>query len=164
MTSDSPHPAFVPVRLRCRRDGWTAERQTGFIAALHATGNVREACRAVGKSPEAAYKLRRLAGAESFRAAWDAAFGVRPAAAAQAAPQACQASTSGRQWHVSALQASSTSTAPAPNPSTSAPAPPARPAAAASAPAPRAIPAPVLEALLRLPIRSSPKPRGGGGR
>ena len=73
-------PAFDPVpRQRIRHDGWTEQRQRGFIEALADTGSVKDACRAVGMTTVGAYALRRQPGAESFRAAWDAALdcGVR---------------------------------------------------------------------------------------
>jgi hypothetical protein len=73
-----PLPAFEPVRLRYRRDGWTPDRQRAFIAALACTRCVLSACRLVGISPEAAYKLYRRPDAASFRAAWDAVFALRP--------------------------------------------------------------------------------------
>lgn len=67
-------PAFTPVPRKCERhDGWTPERQRGFIEALADTGSVEAACRAVDMSSVGAYYLRRQPGAESFRAAWDAA-------------------------------------------------------------------------------------------
>jgi hypothetical protein len=65
-------PAFTPVHLaRSRHDGWTHERQRGFIAALAESGIVARAARAVGMGPTSAYALRRRPGAESFVAAWD---------------------------------------------------------------------------------------------
>src|SRR5690554_5656955 len=39
--------------------GWTTERKLRFLDHLAASGNVRAACRRVGLSPEAAYRLRR---------------------------------------------------------------------------------------------------------
>lgn len=67
-------PAFEPVpRHYNRHDGWTAERQTGFITALLATGSVRAAAHAVNMTPEGAYLLRRHPRAASFRKAWDQA-------------------------------------------------------------------------------------------
>jgi hypothetical protein len=72
-------PAFTPVpRRSARHDGWTPERQHGFIEALADTGSVEAACKAVDMSTVGAYYLRRQPGAESFRAAWEAAlqFGV----------------------------------------------------------------------------------------
>lgn len=70
---------FEPALLRARHDGWTTERQTGFIDALAETACVTEACARVGMSPHAAYALRRRVEASSFRQAWDAAldFGIR---------------------------------------------------------------------------------------
>jgi hypothetical protein len=73
-------PDFTPVpRQNVRHDGWTPERQREFIEALADTGSVAAACKAVDMSTVGAYYLRRQAGAESFRAAWEAAlaFGVR---------------------------------------------------------------------------------------
>jgi hypothetical protein len=73
-------PAFIPVPRRCQRhDGWTPERQRGFIEALADTGSVEAACRAVDMTTVGAYQLRRQPGADSFRAAWEVALqhGVR---------------------------------------------------------------------------------------
>lgn len=64
-------PAFVPVPLRSRADGWTAQRQAEFLAHLALTGLVGRAARAVGMTRETVYRLRRREGAESFAAAWD---------------------------------------------------------------------------------------------
>lgn len=67
-------PRFTPVpRQSPRHDGWTEERQIAFIEALADTGSVEAASRAVGMSARGAYHLRRQSGAESFRAAWEAA-------------------------------------------------------------------------------------------
>lgn len=54
-----------------RHDGWTPERQARFLDRLAARGNVRLACRHVGMSPEAAYRLRRRD--ELFARGWAAA-------------------------------------------------------------------------------------------
>ena len=65
-------PDFTPVPLtRHRHDGWTPERQRGFIAALAETGVVAQAARSVGMSSASAYNLRRRPHAESFALAWD---------------------------------------------------------------------------------------------
>jgi hypothetical protein len=74
-----PLPDFAPVPLRYRHDGWTPERQRGFIEALADTGCVSRATAIVNMSLEGVYYLRRQKGAEEFRAAWDAAldFGVQ---------------------------------------------------------------------------------------
>ena len=64
-------PDFTPVPRRNKRhDGWTPERQLGFIEALADTGSVHAACKAVDMSQPGAYELRRQPGAESFREAW----------------------------------------------------------------------------------------------
>ncbi|HLL31241.1 MAG TPA: hypothetical protein VK403_09620 [Allosphingosinicella sp.] len=65
---------FDPVPSRTnRRDGWTPERQRGFIAALARCGSVTAAARHVGKSASSAYRLLDREGAGSFAAAWDLA-------------------------------------------------------------------------------------------
>jgi hypothetical protein len=66
-------PGFDPVPLRYRRDGWTPDRQVGFIRAIAECGCVAEACRRVGISAESAYELARRPDAQSFRIAWDIA-------------------------------------------------------------------------------------------
>ena len=95
MTPDSPParrahrrlrvPAFYPVPVRTRRDGWTIERQADFLGLLAECGSVIGACEAVGMSRKSVYRLRTLPGAESFAAGWDAVLGegvrkVTPAA------------------------------------------------------------------------------------
>ncbi|PNU04909.1 hypothetical protein [Novosphingobium guangzhouense] len=64
-------PAFAPVPVRARRDGWTPARQAAFLGALAETGSVDAAARRVGLSRETAYRLRGKPGAGSFVAAWD---------------------------------------------------------------------------------------------
>jgi hypothetical protein len=66
-------PAFAPVAVRYRHDGWTPAKQTAFIEALADTACVVEAAARVGMSAESAYRLRRHAGATAFVNAWDAA-------------------------------------------------------------------------------------------
>lgn len=72
-------PAFDIVPRKFRHDGWTPERQRAFISALADTGVVSHAARYVNMSPVSCYHLRNQPGAESFRAAWEAALdlGVR---------------------------------------------------------------------------------------
>ena len=75
-----PLPDFAPVPRKCpRHDGWTPERQRAFVGALADTGCVSIACRMVNMSQRSYYELRRQPGAESFRAAADAAqsFGLQ---------------------------------------------------------------------------------------
>jgi len=66
-------PAFLPVPLRARRDGWTPRRQARFIGLLAQTGCVRTAARMLGLSRESAYRLRRHPQAGSFINAWNTA-------------------------------------------------------------------------------------------
>lgn len=73
-------PAFHPVPVRTRADGWTPVRQAEFIGMLAETGSVRAAAAFVGLSRETAYRLRGKPGAEEFAQAWDVALviaGVR---------------------------------------------------------------------------------------
>lgn len=72
-------PAFHPVPVARRRDGWTAERQAALIGYLAETRSVLAACRKIGMGRESAYRLRARPGAAGFAAAWDAALG-RPRA------------------------------------------------------------------------------------
>lgn len=68
---------FTPVpRLRKRRNGWTEERQRGFIAALAECGSVARAARSVGMSPRSAYRLLDAEGASDFARAWDQAIDI----------------------------------------------------------------------------------------
>ena len=69
-------PPFCPVPVRARSDGWTVARQADFLGMRAETGSVMGACEAVGMSRNSAYRLRRMAGADSFAAAWDAALGL----------------------------------------------------------------------------------------
>tara|TARA_R110001606_G_scaffold65303_2_gene151162 strand:+ start:529 stop:1026 length:498 start_codon:yes stop_codon:yes gene_type:complete len=70
-------PAFTPVPLRPRPDGWTPVRQGEFLGLLAQTRCVKKAAMLVGMSRESAYRLRRKPGAEEFVAAWDAILGAR---------------------------------------------------------------------------------------
>ena len=64
-------PAFLPVPLRARADGWTPLRQAAFLVALARTRSVSAAAQEVGLSRASAYALRARPGAESFAAVWD---------------------------------------------------------------------------------------------
>ena len=70
-------PAAIPFtpdpRKRRRHDGWTEQRQRGFIHALVACGSVSAAARHVGKTARSAYRLLDAPGATEFAQAWDAA-------------------------------------------------------------------------------------------
>lgn len=71
-------PAFTPVPIRARKDGWTEERQRTFIRVLAETRCIGAAASAAGMSRESAYRLRRRKGAESFARAWDSILAARP--------------------------------------------------------------------------------------
>jgi hypothetical protein len=81
MTTDTSPPLpddhfdhdFDPVPVRPRADGWTSDRQAGFLAALSRTANVEAACRAVGMGTSSAYELRARVDAAAFRHAWKVA-------------------------------------------------------------------------------------------
>lgn len=68
-------PAFHPVPVGARCDGWVPERQAAFIGYLAETRSVCAAAQAVGMGRESAYRLRKRPGAAGFAAAWDAALG-----------------------------------------------------------------------------------------
>lgn len=77
-----PHPdpeieallQFTPVARRtCRRDGWPAEVQRGFIAGLAECGSADKAAQALGRTMSGAYKVSTAAGGEGFREAWSKA-------------------------------------------------------------------------------------------
>ena len=68
-------PAFHPVPVSPRKDGWTPMRQAEFIGYLAQYRCVEQAARAVSMGKESAYRLRRRPGAAGFAAAWDAAMG-----------------------------------------------------------------------------------------
>lgn len=83
-------PAFHPVPVGARRDGWTARRQAAFVGYLAQTRSVCAAARAVGMGRESAYTLRRRPGAAGFAAAWDAALGKPHSAVDLASAKATQ--------------------------------------------------------------------------
>ena len=92
-------PDFVPVpRQTYRHDGWTEDRQRRFIAALADTGSVHAACRAVNMSQAGAYHLRRQPGAQSFRAAWQAAIDLGVQRIEDVAPFLCAQHTGRSKW------------------------------------------------------------------
>ena len=64
---------FDPVPLRAQHNGWTPALQLRFILALARGAGPDEAARALGRTRQSAYRLRKKAGAESFAAAWDRA-------------------------------------------------------------------------------------------
>lgn len=68
-----PEPLPEPIPEPVRHDGWTPARQQYFLEVLADTGSVTIACRRVGMSRMAAYRLRRHPNAGDFRAAWDLA-------------------------------------------------------------------------------------------
>jgi len=68
---------FTPVPRQGKRvDGWSAERQVAFIAALATTGSTRRAAKALDMSPHGIIKLRQAKGADSFNTAFDRAMAI----------------------------------------------------------------------------------------
>ena len=71
---DDPLLDFEPyLHAAPRSNSITPDLQRAFVAHLAASGIVVSAARAIGKSVEALYKLRKQPGAEGFAAAWDEA-------------------------------------------------------------------------------------------
>jgi hypothetical protein len=62
----APPPGFPSVPLRRRSDGWTPERQFGYLVALAACGHGGRAAKAVGMSQQSAMRLRRRPEAAQF--------------------------------------------------------------------------------------------------
>jgi hypothetical protein len=73
MAALPPFLRFAPVPLRKQHNGWTPARQHRFIIALARGDGPSEAARALGKTRQSAYDLRKRPGAESFASAWEAA-------------------------------------------------------------------------------------------
>lgn len=69
-------PAFAPVEVNPRIDGWTPERQRDFVEALADTGVVRDAAARVGMSEQSFARLRRRPGSAPFVAACEAAITI----------------------------------------------------------------------------------------
>lgn len=76
---------FEPVPVRPRSDGWTPDKQVGFVQALCATGCFETAARHVGMTARSARDLRTRRDAASFRAACDAAVAAGTSALTEAA-------------------------------------------------------------------------------
>ncbi len=74
-TPDTTDPlaTYTPAQLRARHDGWTAERQRTFLAALAETGCISEAAHAAQIAPRSAYRLRNHPQGRAFAKAWDQA-------------------------------------------------------------------------------------------
>ncbi len=63
----------TPTRYTQRSDGWTPDRQRGFLERIAEGATVDEASASVCLSPGAAYTLRRRAAGAAFALGWDAA-------------------------------------------------------------------------------------------
>ncbi|WP_380879055.1 hypothetical protein ACFB49_20100 [Sphingomonas sp. DBB INV C78] len=67
-------PAATAVAIPTKRlDGWTADRQRDFLAAVAEGHTVEAACRIVGLSVASAYAFRRRASGAAFALGWQAA-------------------------------------------------------------------------------------------
>ncbi|MEG3082807.1 hypothetical protein U1707_04070 [Sphingomonas sp. PB2P12] len=74
--ADNTARAYIPAtptRYTQRLDGWTPDRQRGFLESIAEGATVDEASASVGLSPRAAYSLRRRAAGAAFALGWDAA-------------------------------------------------------------------------------------------
>jgi hypothetical protein len=68
---------FTPVpRKKERVDGWNAEKQRAFIAALAATGSKRQASMSIGMAAYGVDQLLKADRSDSFRAAYDRAMAI----------------------------------------------------------------------------------------
>jgi hypothetical protein len=71
---------FEPVpRKHDRVDGWNAERQRAFIAALAATGSKRRAAMSIGMAAFGVDQMLKAKGNDSFRLAYDRAMAIAKA-------------------------------------------------------------------------------------
>ena len=96
-------PAFHPVPVAPRHDGWTPARQAAFIGYLAQTRCVEAAARLVGMDKTSAYRLRRRPGGEGFASAWDVALG-RAAAAVTPSSAKSTGLDAGYRHHAGLLQ------------------------------------------------------------
>jgi hypothetical protein len=67
---------FDPVPRRAHANGWTAEHQRAFVAALAITGSMRQAARTIGRHAFGAEQLRKAKGGKSFDSACEAALDI----------------------------------------------------------------------------------------
>lgn len=85
-----PLPAFLrfrPVAVRAQHNCWSPALQLRFVVALARGAGPDEAARALGRTRQSVYRLRRRPDAAGFAAAWDAAIAFsRDAAAAGRSP------------------------------------------------------------------------------
>ncbi|WP_086607197.1 hypothetical protein [Erythrobacter donghaensis] len=71
---DSAPETAPPRERRPRSDGWSLDMQAAFLRALSATHSVSEAAQSVGRSRQAAYRLRSRLKGQAFDLAWEVAF------------------------------------------------------------------------------------------
>ncbi|MBA3578104.1 MAG: hypothetical protein H0W39_10945 [Sphingomonas sp.] len=70
MSASDSHPSANKLNaIRC--DGWTVERQIGFLQTLARTRSATKAAASVAMSREGAYRLRARRDARLFSALWD---------------------------------------------------------------------------------------------
>ena len=82
--ADFPHLGdlldFAPVpRKTARVDGWSADKQRAFIAAVAATGSKRRAAMSLGMAPYGIDQLLKAEGNDGFKAAYDRALAIAKA-------------------------------------------------------------------------------------
>lgn len=69
----APSSQPAPRPPLARHDGWTADKQRGFLQVLAECGSVEHAALCVGMSRQTAYRFRNRASGRAFAMAWDAA-------------------------------------------------------------------------------------------
>ena len=67
---------FAPVPRRKRVNGWDAEAQRAFIAALAMTGSKTTAAKSLGRNAFGIDQLLKAEGSEGFRLAFDRAIAI----------------------------------------------------------------------------------------
>ena len=67
---------FEPVPRRAHVNGWSAEHQRAFIAAVAITGSAKKAAATIGRHAFGAEQLRKARGGRGFSEAWDAALDI----------------------------------------------------------------------------------------
>jgi hypothetical protein len=73
---------FTPVAVRAQHNCWFPALQLRFVVALARGAGPDEAARALGRTRQSVYRLRRRPDAAGFAAAWDAAIAFSQEAAA----------------------------------------------------------------------------------
>ncbi|TMM46730.1 hypothetical protein [Qipengyuania marisflavi] len=73
-THDTSLSPATPSSDATRHDGWSPDKQAGFLRQLSATHSVTAAAKSVGMSRQSAYRLRSRLKGKAFDLAWEVAF------------------------------------------------------------------------------------------